>query len=454
MTARRPARTFGAGRPSVVEVEHISPVDASTLARRQRRGVLVRVIGTRRFPTDISPAFELAIHQDWPNLLAAVGHGDVATRDPMGNTFLHYAATWGHLPTVVALVAVGVPIGYRNQRLLTACDVAGERGHDAIATYLACRERPPSPPRRWPRIRRAARVDEDHLLVGPGVGSSVPLDGISGVALSGPWQPRSLLLAVGHRDGRPLPRDGAFSARDLAAVGGRATVVTVDAGAPHLLWALLPALIERGIPVGVLAHRWAALEGWAGRRAAAIGVQPSDRLTVAPGEVTPVGEPVRGLAVLPSGFFIVRSGDGATAESSVSWPTLLHLARHHADDGPQIDLQMDQTFPWVEQVAAEVRASGIGGAHPTTMVAEPPLPHGGTALHAHLWSGRNDLAVDLVGTGFDLHRPDRFGRTPLHVAAALGADDVVAELLAHGADPDARDDAGRRPLLADSRPRG
>ena len=430
----------------MVEVEQIDLAMTRRLARRQGRGVLVRVIGTRRFPTDISPVFELAALQDWPGLLASIGHGDVTTRDPLGNTVLHYAASWGHLPTVVALASAGVPIGYRNQQRFTAEELARERGHDDIATYLACRERQVIPLSRSSGLARRRHVDGRRLLLGGRVRSAmVPLDAVTGLALSGPWRrSRSLLLAVAHPDGRSTPTDDDFSRHDLEALGGPTTVVRVPTAAPHLLWQLLPVLIERRIPVGTMAHRWAALEGWDDRRAAALG-QPSDRFTVEPVDAVAVGAPIRGLAILPSGFFVVRSGDGGGTESLVPWSTLLHLARRHAHDDPQIELQMDQTFPWVEQIAGEVRATGIAGAHPVDTVAEPPLPHGGTALHAHLWSGRNDLAIDLIGTGFDVHRPDRFGRTPLHIAAGLGAIAVADELIAHGADPEARDDAGRRP---------
>lgn len=429
-----------------MEVEQITAESAPEVARHRRRGALVRVIGTRRAPTDVAPALARAIEQDWPAVLDHLRDGrDLAVRDPLGNTLLHYGASWGNLPVVTAMVAAGVPVGFRNRSDRLAEELARERGHESVATWLACWERQAVvPPRRF-RLRPPARIDGGRL-VGPGC--SMAVADITAVALSGPWVGgRRLTLAVGHAGADARPRSERFDPRDLAALGPASSVVEIPAAAPVLLWHLLPALIEREVPIGAMAVRWVELDGWTGRAAAARAAPPLTRRPVDVGvtQSPPLTESVTGVAVLPSGFFVVRSGPDGATETIVSWPTLLRVATDHAHDDRQLEVEMDQTFPWVAVVAAELRATGITGRHPVTRAAAPEVPADGTALHAHVLAGRPDLVEDLLATGFDPDRTDRFGRTALHLAMALGDNRSAAALLRHGAAPDACDDSGRTP---------
>src|SRR5690606_29475527 len=89
---------------------------------------------------------------------------------------------------------------WRNQAERRAEDIARERDHHAIATWLACRElaSPVERPRlsRWHRIRSGRRaqsapaaVDDGHLVLADG--RRLATEDITALAASGPWATQS-----------------------------------------------------------------------------------------------------------------------------------------------------------------------------------------------------------------------------------------------------------------------
>lgn len=74
---------------------------------------------------------------------------------------------------------------------------------------------------------------------------------------------------------------------------------------------------------------------------------------------------------------------------------------------------------------------------------------GSTALHAAVFSGRWDIAADLLAAGADVNSVNCMRQAPLHIAAGVGGLECVKILLRRKADPNMKDDRGRTPLFCE-----
>ena len=73
---------------------------------------------------------------------------------------------------------------------------------------------------------------------------------------------------------------------------------------------------------------------------------------------------------------------------------------------------------------------------------------GGTVLHLAIERGFEDIALELLKAGADVHTKDAIGWTALHWACCKGFKEVVEMLINKGSKVDERDMFGQTPLMA------
>lgn len=504
-------------RDSVLEVEGLTDANARTIARFRTEGTPVRLIGSRSFSAVIPAMLAAAIQGHWDDVRAQLAAGtDPETRDNFGNTVLHYAALTDDVGLARTLVDHGVPIGFRNSGERTAEELARERGHLAMASWLVCREVATPPDER--RLGRFSRIV--HLMlplwamftvgvvalvlslvyrgtvawVSLGIFSvlvaslialqrSAPSPAWTPIAL-GPegitvrrWRQRLVLplsevtvLAVNGRRLRTFAPptvaivgwasgglaldaldDDRLCAVDQLAVTTHATGferIRVDPTSFDVLVRLVRPLLERGVPVSPSVHRVVEHHGWSRLwwAAAPLRRQKTWRLATEPsGRADPPPSPPGAVAVSHTGHIDVVSPrfDGSYVTTRVTVTALVTAGSDLARRDEPLIVDADVTFSWVAGVIEQIRATGVEVQPGLAGVVAPP--DGTNALIDHIATGRTDLALDLIRSGWDLRAADPWHRGPMAYAVATHSAELVDALLLAGADPLAADDGGRTP---------